>query len=336
MDLNSIKPPKSFVIRRNFALDLIRSVAIIGIFFFHLDPDSILKPLFTRLGDIGIVVFIAVSGYVLGMKYLQERISFKDFITKRFVRIIPAYWISLFLILLARYLLHNRIYPLSDILVHVLGLHALFPAYAHSISSNLWFVSLILFLYFCFPFAAKYLVRYNSLVITLVLVITHFVLLYIFDHVDYLHHYLEFKGIAYKYPLFIFNLLPFIFGAVCADLDRKGKTLYKILIALLVATYFSLVHLDNSAIGIMVFVCSLFVKKDMRFTPISYFAKYSYEFYLLHQVAMTTMAYYFYKYIHSNWVLFSMAYGIFVFIGAIFVQKASSILVRFLNSYVFA
>ena len=148
-------------------------------------------------------------------------------------------------------------------------------------------------------------------------------MLNIFYHFEYLHDYLKFKGIAYKYPLFIFNLLPFISGTICADLDIKGKRSYKILIGALVAIYFYLIRLDNSAIGIIIFVCLLFIPKDAHCMPISYFARYSYEFYLLHHAFMAPMTYYFYKYIYSNWIVFSIVYGTFVFIGGIFVKKIS-------------
>lgn len=332
MSLKDIKyhnPPSS---RRDFSLDLIRSVAIIGIFFFHLKPDSIFKPIFTRSGDIGIVIFIALSGYVLGLRYLHKSISFKDFINRRLVRIMPAYWLSLLFILFASYILYNKIYPLADIMAHVFGVHALlFPVYANSISANLWFISLIITLYVCFPFLVKYLDRFNVLLVIAILLITHYVMLHVFSHIEYLYDYLKFKGIAYKYPLFIFNLLPFISGTICADLDRKGRKFYKILVGVIVAVYFYLIRLDNSAIGIIIFVFSLFVKKDIHFTPISYFARYSYEFYLLHHAFMATMTYYFYKYIHPNWTVFSIVYGTLIFIGAILLAKMSNMFTRFIH-----
>lgn len=86
-------------------LDGWRAVAVLGVICFHcaansgLWPGSLLWKICVR-GNIGVDVFFAISGFLIGGKLLQEfrdtqTISLKRFYLRRCFRIIPAMWFYL-------------------------------------------------------------------------------------------------------------------------------------------------------------------------------------------------------------------------------------------------
>ena len=94
-------------------------------------------------GEIGVTSFFTLSGYgiycSLKMQDETNGISFKSYIKKRCIRIMPHYYICLFITLLfmngAYYLSKEQ---LPNILTHVLFIHNLFPAYFGEINGVLW------------------------------------------------------------------------------------------------------------------------------------------------------------------------------------------------------
>jgi len=103
-------------------------------------------------GHVGIVPFFIISG--LGLTYSQrvrER-SALAFYRRRFVRIMPLYWIVLALTVATIALWQEE--PTLDwasILVHIPALHSLSSAYAQDMNGPLWFVGVIVQLYLLFP-----------------------------------------------------------------------------------------------------------------------------------------------------------------------------------------
>ncbi|MFT3763880.1 MAG: acyltransferase [Pseudoxanthomonas sp.] len=89
-------------------LDLLRAIAIVWVMCFHswvvggLGPDW---SWLSRYGWMGVDLFFALSGFLIGSQVLKplaegQRLSFKDFYTRRAFRILPAYWLVLSLYLL--------------------------------------------------------------------------------------------------------------------------------------------------------------------------------------------------------------------------------------------
>ena len=81
----------------------LRGIAIIYVLAFHLYPE--LFP----YGFLGVDIFFVISGYLMAMTLLKEKAftltSFLIFYKKRVKRILPAYYLLLFLILLFGYFL---------------------------------------------------------------------------------------------------------------------------------------------------------------------------------------------------------------------------------------
>lgn len=84
-------------------LDLLRSIAIVWVMFFHtfviggLGPDWLWL---TRFGWAGVDIFFVLSGFLIGSQLLRtlqrgEPLSLRDFYWRRAWRILPAFWVVL-------------------------------------------------------------------------------------------------------------------------------------------------------------------------------------------------------------------------------------------------
>jgi len=82
------------------ALDGMRAVAVLFVVFFHavlIVPG--LQP-YTNGGFLGVDIFFVLSGFLITSILLQEfdrtgSMNFKNFYTRRFLRLMPAYWLQL-------------------------------------------------------------------------------------------------------------------------------------------------------------------------------------------------------------------------------------------------
>lgn len=95
-------------------------------------------------GDLGTDLFLIMSGIALAIGRNAD-LSPVEFIKRRLVRILPAYWIVFTAyLLLDRWLLQREL-PWQNIVVHYLGAHSLFgDAYAFAVNDSFWFVTAIL------------------------------------------------------------------------------------------------------------------------------------------------------------------------------------------------
>jgi len=93
--------------RRGFPLfDGLRALAAVAVVVYHAGPyaaagsvEGVLAPYFARL-NVGVAVFFAISGFLLYRPMLAARAGARDFslgayARRRFLRIVPAYWIAL-------------------------------------------------------------------------------------------------------------------------------------------------------------------------------------------------------------------------------------------------
>ncbi|WP_304062824.1 acyltransferase family protein [Pedobacter glucosidilyticus] len=91
------------LLKRNHTLDILRAFAALAVVLFHLNEpiahiDNWYRNI-VKLGWLGVPVFFVISGYCIMMSAFKTK-KFNYFISKRFFRIFPPYWVSLLLIIL--------------------------------------------------------------------------------------------------------------------------------------------------------------------------------------------------------------------------------------------
>jgi len=158
-------------------LDTIRVLAMLGIFLHHLwktvivTPQGmlqrILDPVFSSASD-GVVVFNIVSGFLLAMPYLgpdhRPFEGYRLFLQKRFLRIVPSYYIALLIFTLAN-ILHFG-YPLRPafdmLLEHLLFVNSLDYSNMYSNFSHFWYLGQLAQFYLLFPVVLSLFMRIGS------------------------------------------------------------------------------------------------------------------------------------------------------------------------------
>lgn len=244
-------------------LDILRAIAILLVFFFHVQIDllpgfrfgpddygafflkdgqplqrTIWNLVPSAFGASGVELFLLISGFLIHFAWLRSkaRLSLSDFFSKRFWRIYPPYLISLIVLV-----------PLTgqqgwkDILLHVFLVHNLSEASFFSINPSYWSLALEAQLYLVYPIALFLRARFGlkrTLFVLACLSLLASVHQYLTDPLD---------------PVLDKSLLKFwvfwVLGAFLAETYHSGKKLFRyhhvwlLLIAiLLVLSKFSVLH----------------------------------------------------------------------------------------------
>ncbi len=284
-------------------LDVLRAFAILIIYFHHvswysfnfwdlryfgipLDLSFFHENLF---GFLGLGLFIFLSGYAI--QYSAKIKTVKDillFWKKRIIRIMPLYWLGLFLFML----IIERL-SLKSMIIHMLGLQILLsPTWVMPIAT-LWYIGLILIFYFIYTGIS--LVSKNNKQFMIFLGGVYLL--------AFLIHSI-FNIIEYRFFLYYFV---FISGALCCKYEGQIDKIMsiKLQVALLIisttivvffkipreiATNTLLLHLNNNVLLIsfsmlILAVTRLYVLKlnPMLVKILQFIACASYVIYLIHK-----------------------------------------------------
>lgn len=151
---------------RFLLLDIIRSLACALIVFQHLTTYfKILNvswgsPRFyvINAGEIGVTLFIILSGLSLQVKYGSKDHRYKDFIIRRFWRIYPVYWICLIIAaviyMVIQYQAGNSLFHdlhYFDLMLSLTGMYALVGKWGGPFIATSWFIGPLVCLYLLFP-----------------------------------------------------------------------------------------------------------------------------------------------------------------------------------------
>ena len=144
---------------------------------------------------IAVDLFILISGYIISYAYFKnfKTLEFKRFLSfgvKRFCRIAPLYYISLFIcVFISEYFLTGYkqfqllnpekwtyfvydpsriVYNFENILLHITFLFGLHPSYSFSTFLPDWSLSLEVQFYCFFPFLVPLLVRFPFITILII------------------------------------------------------------------------------------------------------------------------------------------------------------------------
>ncbi|MBT3586198.1 MAG: acyltransferase [Halobacteriovoraceae bacterium] len=145
---------------RDYGLDLMRAIAIIGVMFYHFPKEqhNILLRAFSQLSYLGVDIFFVLSGYLIGGQVLSrlaagKNFSFKAFCTRRFLRTLPNYYLILACYMLF-YGLENFDWRYLVFLQNIGGL----LHFSHS-----WSLCVEEHFYIIFPIYIMVLVKFNKI-----------------------------------------------------------------------------------------------------------------------------------------------------------------------------
>ena len=98
---------------RNRTIDFFRAIAILSVLFYHFyylcnypyQSVPVIHRILSSGGEIGVTLFFIISGYgicgsLMRMEQTDGSVSWKKFMKKRFVRILPQYYGSIIVLLL--------------------------------------------------------------------------------------------------------------------------------------------------------------------------------------------------------------------------------------------
>ncbi len=203
---------------RLFYLDFIRSIAILGIIFFHYNVwlsqlvagDMVLTQSFELGGSIGVSLFVILSGASLmaGGAIRTSRFSAISFYKKRFLAIFPLFYTSYLAMLLFYAVFFTSVpFTCNNPPVFLLTLAALDGFTVYAINNYYiigeWFIGFIIIIYCAFP-AIRYCFLKN-----MVLTLAGSALISFFSYSFY-----PFEMPIFRFP--IIRLFEFVFGMFVA------------------------------------------------------------------------------------------------------------------------
>jgi peptidoglycan/LPS O-acetylase OafA/YrhL len=127
-------------------LDLLRGLAATAVVVFHIGGRTSLLGFAipgSAVGEVGVQMFFVLSGFLIATSVLAPRqFSAADYGWKRAFRILPLYYVSLVAVLAGNAVFSQPGTSFTDIAVHLVLLHGLFPHYQTAISGVLWTLSI--------------------------------------------------------------------------------------------------------------------------------------------------------------------------------------------------
>lgn len=209
---------------RIVGLDLFRITSILIIFFFHqkihLGINFGVLNAFVSMGPIFMTAFFMLSGYVLEMTHGEQDIcrhgKILDFYKKRFISIIPSYWLvaisyTIYLIIKGQSIgLHITMLP-----IELIGVQSWFNSlFSFSHNGGTWFISCLLICYFAYPLISMIIHEMKKIGRIIVLLI----ILYIILAAPLIVNNFQISSI-YSNPLF--RLLEFMLGILLYSLYKE-------------------------------------------------------------------------------------------------------------------
>lgn len=151
-------------------LDELRGLAIILILAYHIGGVTGFPN--TMHGDLGVDVFLLLSGAALAFSHHAEEGAWR-FLGRRFLRLLPAYWIALTAYWLGSVHLLGRVHTTTDVVSHYLCIHPWWgDKYFLGINDSFWFLGLIVPLYLVYATLRRQLDRRLDLVLGIGLILS--------------------------------------------------------------------------------------------------------------------------------------------------------------------
>ncbi len=261
----TVSAPKAADSRRYPALDSLRIVALALVAAQHilslsnLDPWTNLGPI--NIGQLGVGTFLAISGLLAGTATRPPL----TWLLQRFRRIYLAYWIAIAVSFVLTAIAGNKSFDLWQIVAQMLGI-GLFTHPGRLINTPTWFVSLLFLCYIATAFARW--IGYPRLVASLVAV-TLIAVIARQPHAWLTQHTLTYTAAT--------------LAGLSSPAARAPQLLLLVGGCLVVAAWFK-IDFAYAAISLVVLGLSLFATWSPAWAKT--LADYSYEFYLVHGIAL--------------------------------------------------
>ena len=261
-------------------------MVVIGHIWVHVTSE---KPKLIMSGD-GVAFFLLLSGFGLALSFNKKKLKLREYITKRVNRVMIPYWFVTLLILSLDFVLLDRTYKISHIVLTFLGVNVY--GVMHHFDYVRWYITFLLFWYIAAYFSAIFRNRGRGAVFILFLCVLAFPGDYYLLHFGW-YQFLAFP-VGYVLGLYIdilkksidrigsYRSLIFIVIAICTVYYKLF--LYQALSSVLPSIVIRFLLDLNSlifAFSLIIFFDSI-KKYYSRF--LSVIGKYSYEIFLLHGV----------------------------------------------------
>lgn len=190
-------------------------------------------PAVFKAGSLMVTFFFVLSGFVLFLGYFQKKFSWRQYLMKRAVKILPFYYLA-FLVSVAVLALFGKL-TASDFFLNLFCLHAWVP-YPLTVNFTSWFVSALMFCYCVFPPILFFLQRVRPdgrvmvLAGLLLWAVTQWLVIRIMNSAGYADHpYWSYNLIYYFPPFHLCSFFMGICGAYCLvtwDVKARGGGLH--------------------------------------------------------------------------------------------------------------
>ncbi len=175
------------------------------------DPLNSIQYIFTYFGHYGVQFFILCSGYGLAIRYRNSDLKFKEFITKRILKIYPVFTVAIIILLVYQYVIFKFPFTnetIKDIIYRYTLIANWIPSKVFVLCGPYWFYSMIFQLYLCFPLflAVKKRTNYG---LWIIMIVVYIVILFT-------NNYFAAKQLSLYYNFFG-NIPVFILGMILAN-----------------------------------------------------------------------------------------------------------------------
>jgi peptidoglycan/LPS O-acetylase OafA/YrhL len=266
--------------RRLAAMDELKGLAILLVVLYHAGGTLVWRNFLH--GDIGVDMFVIVSG--IGLTLGRPVTNVREFLHRRVLRIMPAYWIALTACWIINTSLLDRSYTAGDIGLHYLGLHTFFgDRYAFGFNDSFWYISLILLLYACHAALQAWINRPDRVLLAGAILSTGLALGYFFAGQSVVFGHLGLRAPGFFLGIFIGQLIQ----SGRLELPCSRLTALALLV-LAYVPYTQGVVFHTFVVGAVLMFAYVTGFRPTRFGPpvgrgLSFLGRHSLEIFLLHQ-----------------------------------------------------
>ena len=205
---------------RNINIDLVRGIAILVILIYHIYcvtkigfKYEIINSIISMGGELGVTIFFILSGYGI-YKLLNKNMTYKEYLVGRLKKLLPHYYISLFLIIvLTPAAIYLSIDGIINIVSHGFLFHNLFYNTHGSISGVCWTMGVIFQFYLIAPFLKKILDKrplctiIGSILISFIIKYILFIYIFPSNNADSMYYFIYGRQLFTSIESFIFGML---------------------------------------------------------------------------------------------------------------------------------